>query len=685
MTNEIKLLPHNEKLYNDIVKEMIDGHKSIFYSEGTGLGKSFIFFKLAHDLFFSKKILYIVPYIFTWENVIHYDEFNLLNTENITMTTFADFNLEEKVWKYADEYDVVFVDECHHMKSDIQGANVDKLLKEMNSRGKFTFGFTATPLVDGIWVDKEYFEVSCYGPDIYEAIEMGLMPKIRLALADINLDEVPEDMLAKYSISGTKKIIRQIVDEHPEITHWLGYFSTIKELEEAEHELKYLFPEFKILSIHSEIEEDVKEIISSYESYDEKTILLSVAMLLEGAHLNTVDNGIMLYRNVQASHTYMQILGRLCKMGLDKSPVFVDMTNAIFNIKSFESFKSDRCVERKTYSKRDIFDTTASEYRYIEMYEYIQFISNERYEYRGIVYFNTTDLSRKLGKGKNACAEWINRCEGRTPNDYIDYCLGELTYEEYINLEEKHEYRGIIYSTMSDLSRKLGKGDNACARWMRHHEGRTPNDYIDYCLGELTYEEYVANGYSSYHEYRGITYSGMLDLSGKLGKGTMGCTQWIRHHEGKTPDDYIDFCLGDLTYEEYIANGYSSYHEYRGITYSTMSDLSRKLGKGAMGCPQWIRRCEGRTPNDYIDYCLGELTYEEYVANGYSSYHEYRGITYSGMLDLSRKLGSGKNACAGWIKRCEGRTLDDYIDYRLGDLTYEEYVANGYSKVKKEA
>ena len=618
MKEKIKLLPHNEKLYNDIVKEMIDGHKSIFYSEGTGLGKSFIFFKLAHDLFFTKKILYIVPYIFTWENVIHYDEFNLLNTENIDMTTFADFNLEEKVWKYADEYDVVFVDECHHLQSDIQGANVDKLLKEMNSRGKFTFGFTATPLVNGIWVDKEYFEVSCYGPDIYEAIEMRLMPKIRLALADINLDEVPEDMLAKYSISGTKKVIRQIVDEHPEITHWLGYFSTIKELEEAEHELKYLFPEFKILSIHSEIEVDAKEMISLYENYDGKIILLSVAMLLEGAHLNTVNHGILLYRNVQASHTYMQILGRLCKMGLDRSPVFVDMTNAIFNIKSFESFKSDRCGERKSYSRRDIFDTTAVDYRYIEMCEYIQFISNKRYEYRGIIYSTMSDLSRKLGRNDMGCALWIRRHEGKSPNDYIDHCLGDLTYEEYVanGYITYYKYRGIIYSNTADLSRKLGRNDIGCSQWIRYNKGKSPNDYIDHCLGDLTYEEYM--NLEEMHEYRGIIYFSMADLSRKLGRNDKICARWIRHNKGKSPNDYIDFCLGDLTYEEYVANGYISEITYRGIRYSSQSDLSEKMGKNKGSCNSWIRVNNGKTPNNYIDFCLGELTYDEYVANGYS-------------------------------------------------------------------
>lgn len=40
--NKITLLPHNQMLYDKIVTEINKGEKSIFYSEGTGLGKSFI-------------------------------------------------------------------------------------------------------------------------------------------------------------------------------------------------------------------------------------------------------------------------------------------------------------------------------------------------------------------------------------------------------------------------------------------------------------------------------------------------------------------------------------------------------------------------------------------------------------------------------------------------------------------
>ncbi|MBQ8734045.1 MAG: hypothetical protein IJY76_06110, partial [Anaerotignum sp.] len=39
-----------------------------------------------------------------------------------------------------------------------------------NKEGKYTFGFTATPYYQGKFVDEECFDVSCYGYDVYEAI-----------------------------------------------------------------------------------------------------------------------------------------------------------------------------------------------------------------------------------------------------------------------------------------------------------------------------------------------------------------------------------------------------------------------------------------------------------------------------------------------------------------------------------
>ena len=73
--HEIKLLPHNQKLFDEIMELINNGEHSIFYSEATGLGKSFIFMSLVNELFLGKKVLYIVPKIAIWDNMNEYKEF----------------------------------------------------------------------------------------------------------------------------------------------------------------------------------------------------------------------------------------------------------------------------------------------------------------------------------------------------------------------------------------------------------------------------------------------------------------------------------------------------------------------------------------------------------------------------------------------------------------------------------
>ena len=370
--DKIELLPHNQMLYDKIVKEIENGERSIFYSQATGLGKSFIFMRLVQDYFMDKKILYIVPKIAIWSNLINYPDFNKLNKDNIEMTTYTYFNNYDE--SLTNKYDVIFVDECHHMLSDIQGNNIKILCNKMRDLGKYAFGLTATPYYQGKYVDEECFDVSCFGYDIFEAIEQGLLPKIKLALANIDLDTVPEYLKVKYSIMGTKSLLNKILSEHSEITKWLAYFTNKQSLEESVYEMQQLFPEYEILKIYEGCGNEA-EIFHKFEYANNKVILMSVNKLLEGVHLKDVQ-GVLLYRNVVQFSTYMQMYGRLCNINSSITPVFVDVTNAIISISKFSEFKSPRYIgERKNINKRDLFDINASDYWTIELSEMLHELS----------------------------------------------------------------------------------------------------------------------------------------------------------------------------------------------------------------------------------------------------------------------------------------------------------------------
>ena len=369
-TDTIELLPHNQMLYDKIVAEMEKGEHSIFYSEATGLGKSFIFMRLVQDYFSGKRVMYVVPKISIWKNLIRYKEFETLNAD-IDMVTYASFNKYDK--SLCDEYDVVFVDECHHMLSEIQGNNLYKFCKDMNTLNKYSFGFTATPYYKGKYVDEECFDVSCYGYDICEAIDLGLLPKIHFSVANIDIDSIPMNMKARYSITGTKTLLEQLLSRNINKHRWIAYFLNKTELEQNVHELQTLFPDYTVLKVYDGIE-DEDAVYDTFNNSEGKVILLSVNKLLEGVHLRNVQ-GVLLYRNVTEFSTYMQMYGRLCEIFTKESPIFLDVANAIFSVNKAseekDTFKSNRVGGRTKRKLRDFFDVHAEDYWTVELMDMI--------------------------------------------------------------------------------------------------------------------------------------------------------------------------------------------------------------------------------------------------------------------------------------------------------------------------
>ena len=417
--SKIELLPHNQMLYEQIEEKIKEGYRSIFYSEGTGLGKSFIFMRLVQDYFEGMNILYIVPKISIWTNLTRYEEFKTLNA-NIEMRTFASFNTYNK--SDCEFYDVVFVDECHHMLSDIQGNNVNRLCKDMNALGKFSFGFTATPYYQEQYVDEVCFDCSCFGLDVFEAVEAGILRKIKLAVAGIDLDSIPEEYKARYSITGTEPLLNRILKEHSDIQRWLAYFTSKDDLEYAYSDLRELFPNYKILKLYTGIE-DEDDILNQFEKYDGRVILMSVSKLLEGVHLKNI-GGVLLYRNTGELSTYMQMYGRLCDMKNNSTPLFLDVTNSIVKLTSISSFKSSRYNgQPRNFHIKDFMDVDSIDYWTVELSELLKYNKPWTEDENNIIreYYPTEGSStadRLCNRSKNAVKCQANKLGVKFERDY---------------------------------------------------------------------------------------------------------------------------------------------------------------------------------------------------------------------------------------------------------------------------
>ena len=319
----ISLRPHNQMAVNELVDNYNKGVRTQIYVSGVGTGKSYVFFGLLDKLFVGKKVLYIIPKHSVAKNIQMYTEF-LEFSKNIDFLTFNVFATESDADEILSKYDFVVIDEVHHIGSKIYGKN---LLKGM-ARAHIPFlGLTATP-ERRIKDDNvcQYFEKTVYGLSLFEAIQNGLMPPIeyRLGLPEKDLAQIQKEynneVKAKISYIKSEKIIKEIVAQYPR-NKWVCFFNTSEAIEENLPMIQRAFDGYSIHILLSSLR-NLQDIMTAMKN-EEKCVILSVNILLEGVHIPGIE-GVALFRSCTSVGTFQQIIGRACSLSNKVSPVVLD-------------------------------------------------------------------------------------------------------------------------------------------------------------------------------------------------------------------------------------------------------------------------------------------------------------------------------------------------------------------------
>lgn len=728
-TSLIDLLPHNIEMYDNIIDKMNQGYHKIFYSEATGLGKSYIFMKLMETHFRDKRVLYVVPKIAIWENLQTYSGFDKACRE-VNMTTYAAFNNESIVDELAAEYGVIFVDEAHHIESDIQGKNVAKLIDIISSKGGYAFGMTATPLVKGIFIDEVYFDTAVYGNNLADAISKGLFPKIRYELGVPEIIDVPDDYKLSFNVDSTRPMLEQVLEEYKDLNHWLAFFTTIDELEENEAQIKKLFPNFKIFKLYS-ASGQTEGTLREYNNYEGKSILMSVSMLLEGVHLNYCE-GVLLYRNVVTNNTMLQIIGRLCKANNEQSPVFIDITNSIMGISNiFESVKSARDTFnhvtidiRNEASRKEVLWCSQLTTQTFNLLEKLS--ETVVHEYRDIKWTSLISLSLALGKQSQYVATQLRYYPEKTEKNIIDECLGKFSYAAYVqnNYSNKEivEYKGVVWREQSDIADALQVDVRWIQQYLRRHPGKTEKDFIDMKLGIGDLEAYIANGYQtvqSINRYRDIEWITIADLCRKLGRADGYFSSLRSRNPSLTVQEVVDQLLKDSTFMEYVANGFVGKYKcldyefvdyndlaeqlncsvstlahrrrryndsleeairaiseeqkkvkvYKGFNCVQLQVLDKQIGKSSGMRRRFFQKCPEKTLCDYIDYCIGDAEdLTEYLRYGSKELHKYKDVVWTDIANLADQYGINRAVIYNYLRK--GNSLHDFVDMTSADLSF---------------
>lgn len=586
-SNEISLYEHNEMLYNEICKELNNGERSIGYTEATGLGKSYIFMKLVYELFVNKRVLYIAPKNAIIDNMSEYKEFNLIS-KCVTFATYAAFNSEQDAISMADNYDVIFADECHHLQSDIQGNNIRLCMNKLFSNGGWVFGMTATPDFNDVEVIEEYFDKAIYGYDLVDAIEEGILPKLNYHIAIPDNVDIPDSLRKKYSVDSTKTMLEQVLAKHY-VDRWIVFFTNQKELFDAKESLNKILPNHEVL-IMCTLNEDNTTSIQRYNSTDRPVILLTVSMALEGIHLRDVQ-GIIIYRNATKTSVWFQMVGRVFSAFMKHSPVIVDVTASIriLSKKKRVSHKANE-IGRPIASFRDIIEVSSSSYDTIDFLEELISYNRMYVNYRGIVATSIASLMSQLGKSDSAYYSWKSNNPEGTYEMIIDYML-----------EKKEKYRGVTLNSYNHIFTAFGIKRSTGYAMLSENKINTMEEFIDFALDtmNLTVNEdnalFVQKSPSVFTpvNYRGITADTATELSIKLGRARSWYSGLCNDKEPNVEDLIDEYLDGPRYIVDY--KGYKAYNK---------RELSLLLGRNKSYVASITARCPDITYEEIIDQSI---------------------------------------------------------------------------------
>lgn len=315
---------HNEKAVQELT-ELYRTKRTLSYISGVGTGKSFVFMGLAIRTFPKARILYVLPKYSVGENLDRYPEFGEIRNR-VDFATYNYFTSREKGMEAFDSHDLVVIDECHHMGSDIYGQVLAGCVRGSKA---FVLGMTATPVRDMDGTDvRTYFEGTVTGITNFEAIEQGLMPAIEYRICFPEKDprqlerEYEGAVRAVLSYELSEDTLREAVSMFPK-RKWICFFSSLQDIRGCESMIGRIFPDHELLVLHSSLD-NLSEVMDSVRNAD-CAVVLSCNMLLEGVHLEGID-GIILFRNVSSLSCFQQMVGRVCSIGKKTEPVVLDCT-----------------------------------------------------------------------------------------------------------------------------------------------------------------------------------------------------------------------------------------------------------------------------------------------------------------------------------------------------------------------
>jgi len=321
---EYKLYEYQQKTVNNIAKAAIVFDKILLVSP-TGSGKTIMALSMVERMLRKGyKVLFTTPRRklvtqtaekFGYGNILMGAN-SVKTASNLTIATIQ--TLHSRAHNF-DNYDFIFVDECHYAGDSVMVANI------LESKAKIV-GMSATPVDQHGYLLDGYEEI-VVSITKRELVGMGRLLNVEMYcpdptfdVADIDVQNGDYNMSKASNIVAKKKIMKNIVQ------HWMTKANKLKtlcfacDIRHAEA-LRDEFREHRIQAdcVHSGMHEtEVQKIYDWFENDDIK-VLINVDMATFGFDCPSIEC-LLFARPVKSIRLYHQMVGRGTRVhkGIDK-------------------------------------------------------------------------------------------------------------------------------------------------------------------------------------------------------------------------------------------------------------------------------------------------------------------------------------------------------------------------------
>ena len=505
---EIILLPHNQAIYNEILK-FLSSHNKGYVVQPTGTGKSYLMAKYITD-HISQKIMVVAP-----NNIILEEMKKILgkSINNVVYATYqylsADLNRTRQMAKTIEH---ILIDEFHHLGAEGWGNAVKTLIN--NAKSPKVIGFSATPKrdFDDINVTELFFEDNCiHELTLFEAWREKILPVPQLVQSYVEIDEVlnnlENEVSEKQKLSKTTRktlhekleeikskyiadtsLQKVIKDYIPKDTKKIIVF--VPQIDTMDETEKRLTPCIEALGVkahnfhvHSQRgkKENEKQLELFHYDYGGINLIYSVDMLIEGLHVDGVD-ALILLRSTNSVRIALQQLGRCLSSGKKKKPIVLDIVN---NYRAKEIFGITADGVRRHGEDGDESSNIYIQGNYMEINEAISNLlakyNSWEENFKMLVDFK--QINGRAPKNSDKCRKlyvwWIEQRSKYRKNKMPEERISLFKKNGFI-LDDWEENFNLLMKFIEDNNRLPVRKDGSIGLWLIHQR----QNYRDHNLAE---------------------------------------------------------------------------------------------------------------------------------------------------------------------------------------------------------